>query len=148
MDYLTRHNAAVAALARSGTVIRPDTSNIHSFSIGHNAKIHSHVWIGSTVKIGRNAMIQAYVFIPNGVTIGDDVFLGPRVTFTNDKHPPSDQWNDTIVEDGVVIGAGAIILPGVTLGKGCKVGAGAVVTKNIPPGETWVGNPVRKLDRG
>lgn len=148
MDYLTLHNAAVAALSRSGTVIRSDTSNIQSFSIGYNAKIHSHVWIGSTVKIGRNVMIQAYVFIPNGVTIGDDVFLGPRVTFLNDKHPPSDTWSNTTVENKVAVGGGAVVLPGVTLGEGCVIGAGAVVTKNVPPGETWVGNPARKLERG
>lgn len=145
MDYLVRHNAAVAALSCSGEVIRPDTSNIQTFSIGFGAKIHSHVWIGANVKIGERVTIQAFVFIPNGVTIGNDVFIGPRVTFCNDKHPPSDDWSKTVVEGGAVIGAGAVILPGVILGQGCVIGAGAVVTKNVPPGETWVGNPAKPL---
>lgn len=77
--------------------------------------------------------------------IGDDVFIGPRVTFTNDKYPPSPDWLVTTVGDRASIGAGAIILPGLTLGEGCMIGAGAVVTKDVPAGETWVGNPARKL---
>lgn len=123
----------------------PHLLNIHpKADIGENCVIHSFTWIGE-VKIGNNVLIQAHCFIPNGVIVGDDVFLGPRVTFTNDKHPPSDTWEETIVEDGVSIGAGAVILPGVRLGKGCKIGAGAVITKDVPPGETWVGNPGRPI---
>ena len=92
-------------------------------------------------------MIEAFCFIPDWVTIGNNVFIGPRVTFTNDKQPPSfgKHWARTIVEDFVSIGAGAIILPGVTLHKECLIGAGAVVTKSVPAGETWVGNPAKKL---
>lgn len=122
-----------------------ELSNIGECEIGDESIVHSHVWIGDNVKIGDRCRIQAFTFIPTGVTIGNDVFLGPRVTFTNDKYPPSKEWKDTIVFDGVSIGAGAIILPGITLGKGCKIGAGAVVTKDVPEEETWVGNPARKL---
>jgi acetyltransferase-like isoleucine patch superfamily enzyme len=122
-------------------------SNIGDCTIGDGCTIHSHVWIGDRVKIGERTRIQAFTFIPTGVRIGNDVFLGPRVTFTNDKYPPSQDWSITIVNDHVSIGAGSVILPGVTLGKGCRIGAGSVVTKDVPEGETWVGNPARKLEK-
>lgn len=124
-------------------------SNIHELSqIGDNCVIHSHVWIGE-VKIGNNVKIQAFSFIPNGVTIEDDVFIGPRVTFTNDKYPPSHGvgWRETLVKKGSSIGAGSIILPGITIGEGAKIGAGSVVTKDIPPGELWMGNPAKKYEK-
>lgn len=131
---------------RSTKVWYPHLSNISdSCSIGEKGTIHSHVWIGDRVRIGDRCRIQAFCFIPTGVRIGNDVFLGPRVTFTNDKHPPSDEWRITIVGDGVSIGAGAVILPGITLNNGAKIGAGAVVTRDVPSGETWVGNPARPL---
>jgi UDP-2-acetamido-3-amino-2,3-dideoxy-glucuronate N-acetyltransferase len=114
-------------------------------SVPDSCTVHSHVWIGNNVQIGERCKIQAFCFIPEGVTIGNDVFLGPRVTFTNDKYPPSPNWSKTIVEDDVSIGAGAVILPGVTLHKGCKIGAGAVVTKDVPEGQTWVGNPAKLI---
>lgn len=121
-------------------------SNIGLCTIGDGSTVHSHVWIGDRVNIGERCKIQAFVFIPTGVRIGNDVFLGPRVTFTNDKHPPSPDWDITIVSDNVSIGANATILPGITIGKGAKIGAGAVVTKNVPEGETWIGNPARKME--
>lgn len=129
-----------------GTVVyHPELSNIQHCKIGSNCKIHSHVWIGKDVIIGNNCKVQAFAFIPTGVTIGNNVFIGPRVTFTNDKHPPSGNWSATIVEDEVVIGAGAVILPGLTLGKGCVVGAGAVVIKDVLPYATVVGNPAKMV---
>jgi acetyltransferase-like isoleucine patch superfamily enzyme len=124
---------------------RKDLSNIGDAEIGEGCTIHSHVWISDGVKIGRDCKIQAFVFIPKGVTINDRVFLGPGTTFSNDKHPPSPTISETVVEDDVSIGANATIVCGVRLGKGCKVGAGSVVTKDIPPGETWVGNPAKRL---
>lgn len=141
-----RHAHAVEAIKRNGGVVyMPGLSNIQSLAIGKNAKIHTHVWIGKEVSIGDDVLIQAFAFIPDKVYIRNRVFIGPRVTFCNDKKPPSNEWSPTFVEDGVSIGAGAVILPGVTLGKGCVVGAGAIVTKSIPPGETWVGNPARPI---
>jgi|TARA_R100001530_G_scaffold117623_2_gene84767 acetyltransferase-like isoleucine patch superfamily enzyme len=132
-----------------GTVIHEQRfSNIQrGVELGQDCIIHSHVWIGQDVKIGDRCKIQAFVFIPTGVTIGNGVFISPHVCFTNDKHPPSHgkDWSETIVEDEVVIGANATILPSITLGKGCKIGAGAVVTKSVPDGEMWVGNPARRL---
>ena len=125
---------------------KQELSNIGNCTIGENCVIHSHVWIGDDVKIGDNCKIQAFSFIPTGVRIGNNVFIGPRVTFTNDKYPPSGKWGITIVEDNVSIGAGAIILPGLILKRGCKIGAGAVVTKNVSAYEVIAGNPAKTLD--
>ena len=125
----------------------PGLSNIQSFHIGPRAKIHSHVWIGKEARIGSHCLIQAYAFIPDLVVLGDNVFIGPRVTFTNEKHPKSGEWQKTVVCDDACIGAGAVILPGITIGEGAIIGAGAVVTKDVPPGETWVGNPAHPLVR-
>jgi acetyltransferase-like isoleucine patch superfamily enzyme len=82
------------------------------------------------------------------VIIGNDVFVGPNVTFTNDKYPVSKNSNfillKTKVEDGVSIGANSTILPGITLGRGSVIGAGSVVTKDVPPGITVLGNPAKE----
>lgn len=136
---------AVVRIGKETKIWHEHLSNIGLCSIGDNCTIHSHVWIGDRVKIGNRCRIQAFCFIPTGVRIGNDVFLGPRVTFTNDKHPPSPDWLITTVGDNVSIGAGAVILPGLTLHDGCKIGAGAIVTKDVPAGETWVGNPAKKM---
>jgi len=106
------------------------------------------VFIGPDAVIGEGCKIQNYAFIPDHVVLGKGVFVGPGAVFCNDKYPPSNgAWKEgpkTMVGDFAVIGANATILPGLTLGDGCVIGAGAVVTKNVPVGETWVGNPARK----
>lgn len=126
----------------------PEFSNIGACEIGERGIIHSHVWIGDGVKIGKAVRIEAFTFIPPGVRIEDGVFIGPRVTFTNDKYPPSpskEDWKETLVKEGASLGAGVVVLPGVTIGRHAVVGAGSVVTKNVPDGETWVGNPAHRL---
>ncbi len=115
--------------------------------VGEHTEVGSHTEIGGLV--GDYCKIQAFVFIPPGVMIGNKVFIGPHVVFTNDKYPDaSPEWTQTftMVENNVSIGANATILP-VNIGKGAVIGAGAVVTKNVPAGETWVGNPAKKLIR-
>jgi len=118
--------------------------------IGSNPIIHEYTWIGDKVTIGDNVKIQAFAFIPNGVMIHNDVFIGPHVCFTNDKHPPSGgkHWAFTVVEDGAVIGANATIICGVRIGKNAVVGAGSVVTKDVPEGITVIGNPAKPLAGG
>lgn len=129
-------------------IYHPELSNISKTAvIGENCKIHSHVWIGENVKIGNDCKIQSFVFIPEGVTLKDNVFVGPHVCFTNDKNPPSGKanWQPTIVNCGAKIGAGAVLLPGITIGENAMIGAGAVVTKNVPDNTTVVGNPAKPL---
>ena len=97
--------------------------------------------------IGDNVTIKCGVQIWDGIELEDNVFVGSNVTFTNDKYPrsqnPSWQLQRTKICKGATIGAGATILPGLTIGENAMVGAGSVVTKDIPAGELWIGNPAR-----
>jgi UDP-2-acetamido-3-amino-2,3-dideoxy-glucuronate N-acetyltransferase len=117
--------------------------------IGNNCNICSHVLIEGGVVIGNETTIKSGVQLWAGVHIGDHVFVGPNVTFTNDKYPVSRKKNftplTTKIEDHAVIGAGAVILPGITIGANAVIGAGAVVTKSVAPGATVIGNPARTL---
>jgi acetyltransferase-like isoleucine patch superfamily enzyme len=119
--------------------------------IGANCNICAHTFIESDVVLGDNVTVKCGVQLWNGLRVGSNVFIGPNVTFCNDKHPISGnrgfECMQTIIEDDVSIGANATILPGIRLGKGCVVGAGAVVTKPVPPGKTVVGNPAEELQR-
>lgn len=134
-------------LVGEGTKIwHPETSNLYGCRIGKNCIIASHVEIGWCT-IGDNCKVQAFTYIPPGVTIGKDVFIGPRVTFLNDKYPPSDgkHWGEIHVGDHASIGGCAVILPGVHIGSGAMIGAGAVVTRDVAPSSVVVGNPARRV---
>lgn len=121
-----------------------ELSNIGKCQIGEGSVIHSHVWIGDNVIIGKNVKIQAFAFIPEGVKIEDNAFIGPRVTFTNDKYPPSHgKWSETLVKASASIGAGVTVLPGITIGSASRIGAGSVVTKSIPSNAIAYGNPAK-----
>ena len=125
-----------------------DQVNLYGCEIGDNTKIDAFVYIEGGVKIGKNVKIRPFTFICEGVTIEDDVFIGPNVTFTNDRNPRvRGEWKllKTRVKKGASIGAGAVILPGVTIGEYALVGAGTVVTKDVPPRAVVVGNPARIL---
>ncbi|MGC9780282.1 MAG: N-acetyltransferase [Candidatus Heimdallarchaeota archaeon] len=127
-----------------------DQVNLYKCKIGKNTKIDSFVYIEEDVVIGDNCKIRPFCFIPSGVTIGNSVFIAPNVTFTNDKYPRSEgDWEllETIVEDGVSIGAGAVILPGICICKNSLVGAGAVVTKDIPANSVVAGNPAKVVGK-
>lgn len=119
-----------------------DLLNLYECEIGEGTKIGTFVEIGRGVKIGKRCKIQSFAFIPEGVIIGDDVFIGPHVCFCNTKHPMTgEEYIATIVQDGAIIGAGSVILPGVTIETKAVVGAGSVVTKNVSCGTTVMGNP-------
>lgn len=115
--------------------------------IGRNCNIGKDVYIDVGVRIGDNVKIQNFVSVYRGVVLEDDVFVGPHATFTNDLYPRSYnvEWEvvQTLVKRGASIGANATIVCGVTIGEYAMVGAGAVVTKDVPPHGLVVGNPAR-----
>lgn len=114
--------------------------------IGENCNICSHCFIENDVKIGNQVTIKCGVYIWDGITIEDNVFIGPNVTFTNDKFPKSKQsfeLQKTTIQKGASIGAGSVILGGIKIGENSMIGAGSVVTKDIPANELWFGNPAK-----
>jgi len=117
--------------------------------IGDDCVIGSNCFIGFKSRLGNRVHVNHGSFLPNRSVVGDDVFIGPNVTFCDDKYPRSGnkgyKAEPPIVENGASVGAGAIILPGVTLGWGCMIGAGAVVTEDVAPGMVVVGMPARVL---
>jgi acetyltransferase-like isoleucine patch superfamily enzyme len=121
--------------------------NLYGCEIGDDCMIGTFVEIQDEVKIGNKCRIQSHTFICSKVTIMDNVFVGHGVVFTNDKFPVEldrSKWLPTKVEEGVMIGSNATILP-VTIGKNSIVGAGSVVTKDVPPNSVVVGNPARVI---
>jgi acetyltransferase-like isoleucine patch superfamily enzyme len=143
-----------------GVVIHhPDQVNLYGCTVGDGCKIASFVEIQRGVVLGRNVKVEAFAFIPTGVTIEDGAFIGPHVCFTNDRYPaavgdrgellgPSD-WTvtPTRVGAGASIGANATILCGVTIGRKALIAAGAVVTRDVPPGTLAIGCPARIVGR-
>jgi acetyltransferase-like isoleucine patch superfamily enzyme len=117
--------------------------------IGRECNINAHCLIENDVVMGNRVTVKCGVYLWDGLRIGDDVFIGPNATFTNDPFPRSKQYPDsfprTTIESGASIGAAAVILPGITVGAQAMVGAGAVVTRDVPPRALVVGNPARIL---
>lgn len=115
--------------------------------IGSECNICDHAFIENKVTIGDRVTIKCGVQVWDGVMLEDDVFVGPNATFTNDPFPRSRQhpgeFPKTLVRKGASIGANATILPGLTIGQNAMVGAGAVVTRDVPPNAIVVGNPAR-----
>ncbi|WP_099464665.1 acyltransferase [Parabacteroides provencensis] len=113
--------------------------------IGKNCNICAHVFIENDVNVGDNVTIKSGVQLWDGVIIEDNVFVGPNVTFTNDLYPRSKEYPEkfekTLLKKGCSIGANSTILAGVEIGENALIGAGSVVTKNIPANTVWYGNP-------
>ena len=122
--------------------------------IGNNCNINAFCFIENDVVLGNNVTIKCGVYLWDGIRIENDVFVGPNVTFTNDKYPRSKKYpisfDKTIVRKGASLGAGSVILGGIEIGEHSMIGAGSVVTKDIPAFELWLGNPakfVKKIDK-
>lgn len=117
--------------------------------IGRDCNICDHVFIENDVTVGDRVTVKCGVQLWDGTTLEDDVFVGPNATFTNDPFPRSRQYPErfarTTVRAGASIGANATLLPGIEIGHGAMVGAGAVVTHDVPPGVVVVGNPARVI---
>ncbi len=114
--------------------------------IGKNCNIGQNVFIANNVIIGNNCKIQNNVSLYEGLVIENDVFIGPSVVFTNIKNPRSfinrkDKYKPTVIHEGATIGANSTILCGIVIGEYALIGAGAVVTKDVPPFTKVVGNP-------
>ena len=134
-----------------------DFVNLYGCSIDDNTKIGAFVEIQKNASIGKNCKISSHTFICEGVYIEDNVFVGHNVTFINDKHPRSvnedgtiqteSNWQviETFVKKGASIGSSSTILCGVTIGENAIVGAGAVVTKDVPPNTIVAGVPAKVI---
>ena len=145
MNPILKHSLINGAEIGEGTVVH-DHVNLYKCRIGKNCKIDSFVYIEEGVVVGNDCKIRPFVFIPTGVTIEDNVFVGPNVTFTNDRYPKvHGEWKllETRVKQGAAIGANSVVLPGVTIGKNALVGAGCVVSKDVPENAIVVGNPAK-----
>lgn len=116
--------------------------------IGKNCNIGKGAYIDVNVVIGDNCKLQNFATLYDGVSVGNDVIIGPHVCFTNDMYPRASIWNEdrlvkTVVKDGASIGANSTIIAGVTIGRFALVGAGSVVTKDIPDYGLVFGNPAK-----
>ena len=137
------------------TIVEEFTIIGKGVTIGKNCKIHRHIYIDDGVKIGNCVKIQDNVMIPHGVTLEDGVFVGPSVAFTNDLYPrsinkdgslkTSSDWkvSKTIVKYGASIGANSTLVCGITIGEWAMIGAGSVVTKDVPEKTLVMGNPAK-----
>lgn len=132
----------------NGTEIWQFTVVLGGAQIGANCNINAHVFIENNVKIGNNVTVKCGVQLWDGVILEDDVFVGPNTSFTNDRYPRSKQYPEsylkTRIKKGASIGANSTILCGITVGENAMIGAGSVITKDIPAGELWFGNPAKK----
>jgi acetyltransferase-like isoleucine patch superfamily enzyme len=152
MLQLSENTGAFSFIDKTATI--GEGTKIWHFSIllaevvvGRNCNIGSRVEIGHGSVIGDNTRISSGVFLPSNSQIGKNVFIAPNVTFTDDRYPrannPSYYAQPPILEDGCSVGAGSVVLPGVRIGAGALVGAGSIVTRDVPPKGHVRGEPAR-----
>jgi acetyltransferase-like isoleucine patch superfamily enzyme len=148
------------AIIRSGTILYCDVTTGDQFQTGHNViirektSIGNHVAIGTATviegntTIGNHVSLQSMVYIPTDTKIGNRVFIGPNAVLTNDRYPPSGigELMGPRIKDGAAIGANATILPGICIGEGSLVAAGAIVTKDVPDHMLAIGSPAKIRD--
>ncbi|OGH05943.1 MAG: isomerase [Candidatus Levybacteria bacterium RBG_16_35_11] len=143
------HDKALVATKKIGenTRIWAFCNILKGAKIGKDCNICDHVFIENKVVIGNKVTVKCGVFLWDGITIEDNVFIGPNAAFANDKFPRSKKYLKkpvaTLIKKGASLGANATVLPGIVVGENAMVGAGAVVTKDVPPNAIVVGNPAR-----
>jgi acetyltransferase-like isoleucine patch superfamily enzyme len=142
------HDRALVESERigSGTRVWAFAHVMRGAVIGSDCNVCDHTFVEGDVVIGDRVTIKSGAYLWDGLRVEDDVFIGPQATFTNDPFPRSKQRFEktlTTLRRGASIGAGAVILPGVTVGERAMVGAGAVVTQDVPSDVVVVGNPAR-----
>jgi UDP-2-acetamido-3-amino-2,3-dideoxy-glucuronate N-acetyltransferase len=148
----------IAANVRLGKDVQIyDFTNLYGCEIGDGVKIGAFVEIQKGAKIGNRCKISSHTFICEGVTLEEEVFVGHHVIFTNDRYPRATNANGTLQTDadweciptlvkrGASIGSGAVLLCGITVGENAVIGAGSVVTKNVPSDAVVAGNPARVI---
>jgi acetyltransferase-like isoleucine patch superfamily enzyme len=151
--------ASSVRLGRDVTIHHPELVNLYGCDIGDGTKIGAFVEIQKNASVGRLCKISSHTFVCEGVSIEDDVFVGHGVMFINDRRPRATaagglqtdaDWTviPTRVCRGASIGTGAVVMCGITIGEEAMVGAGAVVTRDVPPGATVAGVPARIVARG
>lgn len=148
------------AVLRSGTIIYCDVEIGDGFQCGHTVLIRERMRIGKNTAVGSSSVIEGYgsigdevriqsmVFVPTHTEIGNHVFIGPAAVLTNDRYPPTGkpELKGPVIGDFAVIGAHATVLPGIRIGEGAAVAAGAVVTRDVPAGKMAVGVPATLRD--
>ena len=155
---LTAKFSRIAADVKLGKGVEIyDFVNLYGCDIGDGSKIGTFVEIQKGAKVGKRCKISSHTFICEGVTIEDECFIGHHVVFINDRFPAAVNFDGSLQADAdwklvetrvckrASIGSGAVILCGVTIGEGAMVGAGSVVTKDVPPHTIVAGNPSKKL---
>jgi acetyltransferase-like isoleucine patch superfamily enzyme len=158
MSYQANHLCLIAENVKLGEDVRiRGFVNLYGCTIGNGVRLGTFVEIQKGAIIGNNCKIQSHTFICEGVTLEDEVFVGHGVTFTNDRFPRAtneeglpkndNEWTceTTLVKRGASIGSGVTLLCGITIGERAIIGAGSVVTKDVPPGAIVAGNPARLI---
>lgn len=130
-----------------GTKIWQFSVVLSGAQIGEDCNLCAHTFVENDVVLGDRVTVKSGVYLWDGIVLEDDVFIGPCVAFTNDKFPRSKQYPESFsrikIQKGASIGANSTILPGVTIGENAMVGAGSVVTKDVPARAIVVGNPAK-----